>query len=166
MFTALTSKIKLLFQPSRNEFVVTEGRSIEIPFTANVPVGCVGSSEILRKQCFETIYLSMPDFSYDECLSNIKNNRVLFKQSFCGIQISSTNWSSPQYNEVHGFSDGLFNSKDRIFSIKLEKISKHITNAWSRIQIPKIKVLFNTHAMRIKIYFSSVDQIKTPKQTF
>lgn len=131
------------FQPEKYDYTVIEGEQIEIHFTATVPVSCIASHEGLKVHCDQKFYIFQPEFDQQSfsCLNNIVSRDVVFQSQFCGISIGTNDWQETKTLDVYGFSDGLYNFKDRSTSIRISTGTISTFNdIWKNINIPDVKV--------------------------
>ncbi|XP_076111119.1 von Willebrand factor D and EGF domain-containing protein-like isoform X1 [Mytilus galloprovincialis] len=129
--------------PHGTRYTVFEGESINITFTATVPVGCVASHENIRKHCDQNFYISAPEYVNNgmECTNSVVKRNIVFKSQFCGIRLGSLDWHDPRTVQVYGYSDGLYNLQDRRTYIRLSAPSASPFNdIWRNVNIPSIEV--------------------------
>ncbi|XP_071168610.1 von Willebrand factor D and EGF domain-containing protein-like [Mytilus edulis] len=129
--------------PERFEYTVKEGESIDINFTATVPVGCISSNNLVRAHCDQNFYISQPDYekSTIQCSNNDGNRNIIFNSEFCGIRVKSLDWEQNNILQVYGFIDGLYNYRDRLTYIRISTSSTSTPNEiWKDIKVPDIKV--------------------------
>ncbi|VDI77544.1 Hypothetical predicted protein, partial [Mytilus galloprovincialis] len=130
-------------EPEKYDYTVNEGDSITIKFKSTVPVGCIASHKSLLAHCDQSFSVFQPgkNSNVGSCSNNIAIKDIIFKAQFCGIKIGATDWQEEKKLEVYGFSDGLYNSADRLTYIRLSTsaVSK-FNELWTNVQIPDIKV--------------------------
>ncbi|CAG2244723.1 unnamed protein product [Mytilus edulis] len=129
--------------PEKYDYTVIEGEKIEILFTATVPVSCIASHEGIKVHCDQKFYIFQPELDQQSfsCLNNIVSRDVVFRSQFCGINIGTNDWQVTQTLDVYGFSDGIYNFKDRSTSIRISTGTISTFNdIWKNINIPDIKV--------------------------
>lgn len=130
-----------------------EGESIDINFTATVPVGCISSNNLIRAHCDQNFYISQPDYdkSTIQCSNNDGSRNIIFNREFCGIRVSSLDWEDTKSLQVYGFIDGLYNYRDRMTYIRISTSSTSTPNEiWNDVKVPDIKVsmFINTYLYR------------------
>ncbi|CAC5411161.1 unnamed protein product [Mytilus coruscus] len=129
--------------PESYDYTVIEGESITISFKSTVPVGCIASHKDLMSYCDQSFYVFQPKKNQNigTCSNNIAMKDIIFKAEFCGIKFGNTDWQEEKKLEVYGFSNGLYNVKDRSTYIKLSTSSVSTFNEmWQDFKIPDIKM--------------------------
>ncbi|XP_063435756.1 von Willebrand factor D and EGF domain-containing protein-like [Mytilus trossulus] len=129
--------------PDRFEYTVMEGESIDINFTATVPVGCISSNNLVRAHCDQNFYIFQADYdkSTVKCSNNDSSRNIIFNREFCGIRVSSLDWEDTKSLQVYGFIDGLYNYRDRVTYIRISTSSTSTPNEiWKDVKVPDIKV--------------------------
>jgi hypothetical protein len=123
-----------------------EGEEIVIPITTSVPVECIGSSDVIRQACTQTIQIAQPGYQgnpSDQCASNIQEESMVFKTQYCGVTFSTNNWEMPVNLIVTGYVDNVYNTYDRAGQIRLkieEGSSTGLSGVWDTVNIPDIQV--------------------------
>ncbi|XP_071129173.1 von Willebrand factor D and EGF domain-containing protein-like [Mytilus edulis] len=134
-------------KPDNYNYQIIEGQEIAIPFISSVPVGCIGSSEIIMKRCTHTLKVSQPEYQNrpeETCTSNIEPHSLAFDTQDCGITLSTTSWNDPVYLNVTGYVDNVYNSRDRTANIRIETGANSATDlsgVWNTVNIPDIQVV-------------------------
>ncbi|CAC5390460.1 Low-density lipoprotein receptor-related protein 6 [Mytilus coruscus] len=135
-----SENFKAGFFPEAYEFTVTEGETINISFTATVPVGCF-LSDSRRAQCDMKFYISQPDNNEPSCSNNIVSRDIVFDLNNCGLELPSLAWNESVRLVVRGYSDGIYNHRDRTTFIRLSTRSNSPeNNLWRSVNIPEITV--------------------------
>lgn len=136
-----------MFQPENYNYQIVEGQEIAISFRSSVPVGCIGSSETIKKQCTHTLKISQPEYQKspeETCTTNIEPQSLAFNTQDCGITLSTTSWNDPVYLNVTGYVDNVYNSHDRTGNIRIETGANSATDlsgVWNTVNIPDIQVI-------------------------
>ncbi|CAG2202948.1 unnamed protein product [Mytilus edulis] len=132
-------------------YQITEGQEIAIPFISSVPVGCIGSSEVIKRQCTHTLKVSQPEYQNspeETCTTNIEPQSLAFETQDCGITLSTTSWNNPVYLNVTGYVDNVYNSFDRTGNIRIKTETNSVTDlsgVWNTVNIPDIQVVVSDH---------------------
>jgi hypothetical protein len=123
-----------------------EGEEITIQITTSVPVECVGSSDVIRQTCTQTLKIAQPEYQgnpSDDCVNNIQAESMVFNTQECGVTFSTNNWEMPVNLIVTGYVDNVYNIDDRTGHIRLkieEGSSTGLTGVWDTVNIPDIQV--------------------------
>ncbi|VDI32278.1 Hypothetical predicted protein, partial [Mytilus galloprovincialis] len=126
----------------QSEYIVVEGESINITLTATVPIGCIASNDEIRSKCFQDFHIFQPSFdkSVLQCSNLYGSRNIVFKNEVCGIKMTDSG-KNVKNLEVYGFSDGLYNYRDRSTYISMYTTSVSTPNAvWQNFNIRDIKV--------------------------
>ncbi|XP_071168616.1 uncharacterized protein [Mytilus edulis] len=126
----------------QSEYIVVEGESINISLTATVPIGCIASNDEIRSKCFQDFHIFQPSFdkSVLQCSNLYGSRNIVFKNEVCGIRMTDSG-KNVKNLEVYGFSDGLYNYRDRSTYISMYTTSVSTPNAvWQNFNIRDIKV--------------------------
>ena len=133
-------------KPEKTVYEVLEGDEIAIPMTTSVPVECVGSSDVIRQTCTQTLKIAQPGYQgnpSDNCVNNIQEEDMVFNTQECGVTFSTNNWEIPVNLTVTGYVDNVYNSDDRTGHIRLkieEDASTRVSGVWDTVNIPDIQV--------------------------
>ncbi|XP_076090111.1 uncharacterized protein LOC143062191 [Mytilus galloprovincialis] len=134
-----------------NNYQIEEGQEIAIPVISSVPVGCIGSSEVIKRQCTHTLKVSQPEYQNspeETCTTNIEPQSLAFETQDCGITLSTTSWNDPVYLNVTGYVDNVYNSFDRTGNIRIKTGTNSVTDlsgVWNTVNIPDIQVVVSDH---------------------
>jgi hypothetical protein len=123
-----------------------EGDEIVISITTSVPVECVGSIDVIRQTCTQTIKIAQPVYQgnpSDNCVNNIQEKDLVFNTQECGVTFSTNNWEMPVNLSVTGYVDNVYNTDDRTGHIRLKieaNSSTGLSGVWDTVNIPDIQV--------------------------
>ena len=123
-----------------------EGDEIAIPITTSVPVECVGSIDVIRQTCTQTLKIVQPEYQdnpSDDCVNNIQAKSMVFNTQECGVTFSTNNWEMAVNLIVTGYVDNVYNSDDRTGHIRLKikaNSSTGLSGVWDTVNIPDIQV--------------------------
>ena len=123
-----------------------EGEEIAIPITTSVPVECIGSTDVIRRSCTQTLKIAQPVYQGNpsaNCINNIKAESMVFNTQECGVTFSTNNWEMPVNLIVTGYIDNVYNTDDRTGHIRLkiaEGSSTGLSGVWDTVNIPDIQV--------------------------
>ncbi|XP_052071137.1 uncharacterized protein LOC127709569 [Mytilus californianus] len=138
-------------KPESYNYQIEEGQEIAIPFRSSVPVGCIGSSDVIKKQCTHTLKVSQPEYQNnpeETCTTNIEPQSLAFETQDCGVTFSTTSWNDPVYLNVTGYVDNVYNSFDRTGNIRIKTGANSVTDlsgVWNTVNIPDIQVVVSDH---------------------
>ena len=133
-------------KPEKTVCEVLEGDEIAIPITTSVPVECIGSTDIIRQRCTQTIKIAQPVYQgnpSDKCVNSIQEEAMVFNTQKCGVTFSTINWEMPVNLIVTGYVDNVYNADDRTGHIRLEMAegsSTDLSGVWDTVNIPDIQV--------------------------
>jgi hypothetical protein len=123
-----------------------EGDEIVISITTSVPVECVGSIDVIRQTCTQTIKIAQPVYQgnpSDSCVNTIQEKDLVFNTQECGVTFSTNNWEMPVNLTVTGYVDNVYNTDDRTGHIRLKikaNLSTELSGVWDTVNIPDIQV--------------------------
>ncbi|XP_063435757.1 von Willebrand factor D and EGF domain-containing protein-like [Mytilus trossulus] len=126
----------------QSEYIVVEGEYINITLKATVPIGCIASNDEIRSKCFQDFHIFQPSFdeSVLQCSNLYGSRNIVFKNEVCGISMTDSG-KNVKNLQVYGFSDGLYNYRDRSTYINMYTASVSTPNAvWQNFNIKDIKV--------------------------
>jgi hypothetical protein len=109
-------------------------------------VECVGSSDVIRQTCTQTLKIAQPEYQRnpsDDCVNNIQAESMVFNTQECGVTFSTNNWEIPVDLIVTGYVDNVYNTDDRTGHIRLkieEGSSTGLSGVWDTVNIPDIQV--------------------------
>ncbi|CAC5415835.1 unnamed protein product [Mytilus coruscus] len=138
-------------KPENYNYQIEEGQEIAIPFRSSVPVGCIGSSDVIMKQCTHTLKVSQPEYQNspaETCTTNIEPQSLAFETQDCGVTLSTTSWNDPVYLNLTGYVDNIYNSFDRTGNIRIKTGANSVTDlsgVWNTVNIPDIQVVVSDH---------------------